>query len=110
MKTLKKIAAYGWLISILIMGSQSIITSAQTPTATPAPAQVPSPNPAATTVTTVMPPKVTAVEGHLELDTIIQVQIDHFAEWVQKNDPSKLVPYLNGLAIHGNYPAEIHAS
>ena len=27
-----------------------------------------------------------------------------------KNDPSKLVPYLDGRAIRGNYPEEIHAS
>jgi hypothetical protein len=56
------------------------------------------------------PPKVTAVEGNLELDDIIRVRVDHLAEWAAKNDASKLVPYLNGRAIRGNYPAEIHAS
>jgi len=56
------------------------------------------------------PPKVTQVEGNLELDDIIRVQVDHLAEWAATHDASKLVPYLNGRAIRGNYPAEIHAS
>ena len=83
----------------------------------PASAQAPTPSPVATAVASPAPsptpapaPKVTSVDGHLELDTIIQVNIEHLNEWSMKNDPSKLVPYLNGLAIHGNYPAEIHAS
>jgi hypothetical protein len=42
------------------------------------------------------------------LDDIIRVQIDHLAEWDVKNDPTKLVPFLNGRAIRGNYPEEIH--
>src|SRR5436190_16372047 len=81
----------------------------QTPT--PAP---PSPNVAAsptpTRPATPAPPKVTSVEGNLELDNIIRVEVDHLDEWAATNDASKLVPYLNGLAIHGNYPIEIHAS
>ena len=55
-------------------------------------------------------PKVAAVVGNFELDDIIRVQVDHLAEWAAKNDASKLVPYLNGRAIRGNYPVEIHAS
>jgi len=109
MKSLKKIVVYGWLASILVIGSQVISSSAQTPTATPTPLPTSQTVPAVTTNPT-PPPKVIAVEGHLELDTIIQVQIEHFDEWAQKNDPSKLVLYIDGLAIHGDYPAEIHAS
>ena len=56
------------------------------------------------------PPKVTQVEGNLELDNVIRVQVDHLAEWAAANEASKLVPYLNGRAIRGNYPVEIHAS
>jgi len=108
MKRLKKIVVYGWLASILIIGLQGVSSSAQTPTATPNPTPTPQPNAPAVTANPIAQPKVSAVEGHLELDTIIQVQIDHLPEWVQKNDPSKLVPYINGLAIHGDYPAEIH--
>jgi hypothetical protein len=51
-------------------------------------------------------PKVISVEGNLELDDIIRVEVAHLDQWVTKNDASKLVPYLNGLAIHGNYPEE----
>ena len=54
-------------------------------------------------------PKVTAVEGHLELDDVVRIQIDHLAEWAATNNPLKLVPYINGRAIRGNYPVEIHA-
>ncbi|HXM34101.1 MAG TPA: hypothetical protein VN920_02860 [Pyrinomonadaceae bacterium] len=58
-------------------------------------------------------PKVTkVVEGHLELDEIIQIEVDHLSEWMNTatNDPKKLVPYINGRALRGNYPEEIHSS
>jgi hypothetical protein len=58
-------------------------------------------------------PKVTGLsEGHLELDVIIKVDIDHLAEWAATpgNNPAKLVPFLQGLAIAGNYPQEIHTT
>ncbi len=57
-------------------------------------------------------PRVVGLEGNLEADDIIRVEVDHLAQWVEKqgNDPRKLVPYLNGLAIRGNYPEEIHAA
>lgn len=63
--------------------------------------------------TLVVPPKVTkVVDGHLELDDIIQIEVDHLEEWMNTagNDARKLVPYLNGRAIRGNYPEEIHSS
>jgi len=50
------------------------------------------------------------MEGELELEDIIRVRFEHLAEWASKNDPAKLVPFLNGRAIHKNYPVEIHAS
>jgi hypothetical protein len=53
---------------------------------------------------------VVAIEGNLELDDIIRVRIENLAEWAEVNDPSKLVPYLNGRGIKGNYPEEINAS
>jgi hypothetical protein len=82
--------------------------SAQTPSPTP------NPNNPSTPVPTVSPPavvpRVLSVEGNLELDDIIRVKVDHLDEWAAKNDATKLIPYLDGLAIHGNYPAEVHAS
>jgi hypothetical protein len=55
-------------------------------------------------------PKVIYFDGNLEADDLIRVEVDHLAEWAVNNNPAKLVPYLNGLAIHGNYPEEIHTT
>ena len=70
-----------------------------------------APKPSADT-TAPAKPKVTGVDGHLELDVIIKVDVDHLAEWAATpgNNPAKLVPFLNGLAITGNYPQEIHTT
>lgn len=46
-------------------------------------------------------PKVTGLEGNLEADDIIRVDVEHFAEWAAAKNPTKLVPYLNGIAIRG---------
>lgn len=49
--------------------------------------------------------------GHLELDDIVEVRIQDLNKWVEaheSHDPAKLVPYLNGRAITGNYPDELH--
>ena len=75
-------------------------TPAPTPPATATPSPAPSPS----------PPKVVAIEGNLELDDIIRVRIDNLAEWTDTNNASKLIPYINGRGIHGNYPEEINAS
>ena len=55
-------------------------------------------------------PKVVGLEGNLEADDIIRVEVERLDDWSKTNDPKKLIPYLNGLALRGNYPAEIHAS
>lgn len=57
-------------------------------------------------------PRVTAFEGNLEADDLIRVEVEHLGEWAANpaNNPAKLVPYLNGLALRGNYPEEIHTS
>src|SRR5262245_46754881 len=85
------------------------VTTQPTNAQTPSPGVSPSPNAVASPVPSpTAPPKVIGVEGNLELDDVIRVEVDHLNEWVQnpKNDPSKLVPYLDGLAIRGNYPEE----
>jgi hypothetical protein len=51
---------------------------------------------------------VIAIGGHLELDEIVSVDVEHFTEWATTHDPTKLVPFINGRAIKGNYPEEIH--
>src|SRR5215471_6778028 len=55
-------------------------------------------------------PRVISYEGNLEADDLIRVEVDHLAEWAAGNNPTKLIPYVNGLALRGNYPAEIHAN
>ena len=75
-------------------GSQSAATPAQQ-TAIPSPEAPDQPN-------------VTMVDGHLELDDIFEVRIDNLKKWAETHDPTKLVPYINGRAIKGNYPEELH--
>ena len=70
----------------------------------PAPVLTPQPSPPLP----VPSPKVTRIEGHLELDDIVRVEVDHFTEWAATHDATKLVPFINGRAIRGNYPEEIH--
>jgi hypothetical protein len=107
-------------VHIFLLGALVLVTgSARAQTSSPSPAPIssppgasspiPSPAPAATP-SPVPQPKVTGYEGHLELDDIIRVEITNLADWAKTNDVSKLVPYLNGRAIAGNYPEEIHVS
>lgn len=55
-------------------------------------------------------PKVINLTGNLEADDLITVEIDRLEEWASNpaNNPTKLVPFLDGLALRGNYPEEIH--
>ena len=92
------------ILVLLVLGGRTLLT-AQTPAASPLPSPQPSVSP-----TPVPEPKVVAVEGNLQLDDLIKVQLEGLNEWAEQNDPTKLVPYINGLAIRGNYPQEIHAS
>src|SRR6267142_5232231 len=93
------------ILLALVLGVATL--NAQTPSPTPAPgpapATSPSPGPAPAPS-----PKVIAVADHLELDEIIQVQVEHFTEWAATHDAAKLVPFLNGRAVRGVYPEEIH--
>ena len=100
-------------VLVLVTGSARAQTSRQSPalTGSPYPATSPIPSPAPSATPSPVPqPKVTGYEGHLELDDIIRVEITNLADWASTNDVSKLVPYLNGRAISGNYPEEIHVS
>lgn len=55
-------------------------------------------------------PKVTSLEGDLQADDRIRVKVEGLEQWAATNDARKLVPYLDGLAIRGNYPEEVHTS
>jgi hypothetical protein len=78
----------------------------QQPGATPAASPSASP-----VVTAKIVPRVIAMLGHLELDDILEVKVENLEQWAaanENNDPNKLVPYINGRAIRGNYPDELH--
>ena len=49
------------------------------------------------------------IEGHLELDDLVVVEVENLAAWAETNDATKLVPFINGRELRGNYPEEIHA-
>jgi hypothetical protein len=53
-------------------------------------------------------PRVTRAIGDVELDDDIEINIENLEKWAEKNDVTKLVPYINGRSIKGNYPEEIH--
>jgi len=76
-------------------------TSGAASSSAPAASPQASPSPAPS-------PKVIGITGHLELDDIVRVEVEHFTEWVATHDATKLVPFINGRAIRGNYPEEIH--
>ena len=85
-------------LALIVLVALPALLGALRPPAATAPA-VPTP---------VAPPKVVHIDGHLELDVVIRVEVDHFSEWALTHDPTKLVPFLNGRAVRGNYPEEIH--
>ena len=53
-------------------------------------------------------PRVIRVIGDVELDDVVELHIENLEKWAEKNDVTKLVPYISGRAIKGNYPEEIH--
>src|SRR6266852_1857406 len=98
-------------LSILIVRLSPGSSAANAQTASPTPAPGPSPQVAEVgrpTPLSAPPPKVVAIDGHLELDTIVGVEVEHFSEWAATHDATKLVPFINGRAVRGNYPEEIH--
>ena len=110
---IRKETALAILLSTLILFVIAIgpAVEAQTVSPTPSPNSSPLPSPTPSATPSPAPqPKVIGYQGHLELDDIIQVEIANLAEWAKTNDVSKLVPFLNGRAIRGNYPEEIHVS
>lgn len=74
------------------------------PGASPVPAAtVPIPKATPTPI-----PKLIRMNGHLELDEVLEVFVEGLEQWAETHDPNKLVPYINGRAIKGNFPDEIH--
>jgi hypothetical protein len=52
-------------------------------------------------------PRVRSLVGTLAPDESIDVTVDNLGAWAVGSDPAKLVPYLDGLALRGNYPAAV---
>src|SRR5437870_4430828 len=111
MKTIKQIKIAGLLMlcALFLVAPTIRKAGAQGSPATPTPAVAPTPMPASSSAPAPsLAPKVIALEGHLELDEIVVVEVDHFSEWAATHDATKLVPFINGRAVRGNYPEEIH--
>lgn len=102
MQTLKVVQ----LATLLIITVTTAFAQGTTQQPTPSPAASPSAQPAASPSPT--PPKVVTMLGNLELDDLVEVRIENLEKWAEANDATKLVPYINGRAITGNYPEELH--
>jgi hypothetical protein len=105
-------------IGMLLFTLAAVITvavNAQQPTPQPTPATQPggpqptSPaQPASVPPTPPLQPKVTNLEGDLQADELIKVDIEHLSEWAKTNNAAKVVPYLEGIALYGDYPIEVN--
>lgn len=84
---------------------QQVPTSQQP---SPAKSPQPSPNQPQQSPTPDASPRVIRAIGDVELDDDIEINIENLEKWAEKNDVTKLVPYINGRSIKGNYPEEIH--
>ena len=94
------------LAALLVIAVNSVQAQDDTP-------DEPAPSPTATPVASPSPtpkiePKVTTAIGNLELDDLIELRIENLEKWAETHDATKLVPYINGRAIRGNYPEELH--
>jgi hypothetical protein len=97
-----------FIISVISVQAQNQTPGQPTPSPTASPAAQPTASPSPTPDQT---PKVIKVIGNLQLDDIVEVDVENLEKWSQAaeaNDASKLVPYINGRAIRGNYPEELH--
>lgn len=106
----------GLAVFFLLLATNFVVTAQDTdPQDDATPSATASPSPAAPTASSspVPTPRVYELDGDLQLDSIVRVKVDRLKEWDEasdKNDPIKLIPYINGRAIHGNYPEEVHGS
>src|ERR1051325_1184121 len=97
-----------FIISVVNVQAQNQTPNQPAPSPSASPVAQPTSSPSPTPDQT---PKVIKVVGNLQLDDIVEVDVENLEKWSQAaetNDPSKLVPYINGRAIRGNYPEELH--
>ncbi len=103
------------LIAIILAGGIATLAQTASPSPVPTPGSTPDPTVSGSSVPaaspTPSPPRVEhIIEGHLELDNLIGVKVANFPDWAKNNDPTKLVPYIDGRPILGNYPQGVHTS
>lgn len=55
-------------------------------------------------------PRVTAVNGRIEVGQTITVDVGNLSSWSNDHDPWKLVPYLNGRPLTHIYPEQVNLS
>lgn len=55
-------------------------------------------------------PRVVSLSGELGVGGAIRVGVSGLGPWAATHDATRLVPFLNGRAIRGDYPDEVHAS
>ena len=100
------------LAVLLIIGLDSV-RAQETPDdqPTPSPTATAAAQPSASPSPTPVQPMVTKVIGNVELDDVVEFHIENLEKWTllkETNKAYKLVPYINGRAIRGNYPEELH--
>ncbi len=95
------------LTVFLVINVTAVIAQETTDEPSPAPTPQASPTQAPTPAPTPKP-KVVKVIGNVELDDVVEVNVENLGKWAETNDPDKLVPYIDGRAITGNYPEELH--
>lgn len=94
------------LLSLFVFATVVVAQEPEaSPTASPAASPVATPKPSPTPE-----PKVVKINGKVELDDILEIFVENLEQWADSpnHDPTKLVPYINGRSIKGNYPDEIH--
>ena len=61
-------------------------------------------HPAADSTTELGLPRVLKLEGELAAGALVHVTVINLDTWAAKNDPGKLVPFINGRPLTGSYP------
>jgi len=109
MQTLK-LSRLAHLSALIFITINTAFAQGTTQQPSPSPTPTDAAQPGSTPLQPILPkkPRVIAMIGNLELDDIVEVNVENLEQWAQTNDPSKLVPYINGRAITGNYPEELH--
>ena len=100
------------LVGLLVISTSRVPaqnTQAQ-PDASPTPAASPQPaaTPAQPSPSPALTPRVIKMIGDVELDDVVELHIQGLEKWAETHDVNKLVPYIDGRAIRGNYPEELH--